>query len=279
MTDTLKVPGATLHFEVRGSGPTLLLIPGGNGDAGPYGPLSRLMADRFTVVTYDRRGFSRSVLDDPRDVPEDRLEFDVADIIALLDQFGDERAYIFGSSSGAIVGLEVLARHPERVRVLIAHEPPLMTVLPDGKEILAFFDRVYATGQREGVAAAMAQFAARVGLDSELPDTDGMPPEIADMIHRMQTNQAFFLEHELRQYTAIVPDYARLQPESARIVLVGGVESRDSLPYRPNLVLGELLAREVVDLPGDHVGYVTAPVDFAHALTRLLPDDGPGSPE
>jgi acetyltransferase/esterase len=275
----LKVPGATLHYEVRGSGPILLLIPGGNGDAGPYGPLSRLMADRFTVVAYDRRGFSRSPLDDPKDVPEDRLAIDVADIIALLDQFGSAPAYVFGSSSGAIVGLEVLARHPERVRVIVAHEPPLISALPDADEVFAFFDEVYATGQRDGVDAAMAQFSDRVGIDSDFPDTDGLPPEVADMIDRMRANGAFFLDHELRQYTRIVPDYARLQPESSKIVLVGGVESRDYLPYRPNLVLGEQLALEVTDLPGDHVGYVSAPVDFAHALSRLLPADGPGSPE
>ena len=279
---TLKVPGATLHYEVRGSGPVLLLIPGGNGDAGPYGPLSQLMSDRFTVVAYDRRGFSRSPLDDPRDVPDDRLAVDVADIIVLLDQFGDEPAYIFGSSSGAIVGLEVLGRFPERVELLVAHEPPLIAALPDpdAEEILAFFDEVYETGQRDGVDAAMAQFADRVGVgDGGFPDTAGMPPEVADMIRRMHANQVFFLEYELRQYTRIVPDYARLQPESAKIMLVGGVESRDLLPYQPNLVLAERLALDVIDLPGDHVGYVTAPVDFARALSRLLPDEGPGSPE
>jgi pimeloyl-ACP methyl ester carboxylesterase len=283
-SQTLKVPGATLHYEVRGSGPILLLIPGGNGDAGPYAPLAGLMADRFTVVAYDRRGFSRSRLDDPTDVPEDRLGVDVADAIVLLDEVGrdiddDRAAYVFGSSSGAIVGLEILGRHPTRIQTLVAHEPPLISLLPDGDEVFSFFDEVYETSKRDGVDAAMAQFSARVGLDSEFPDTEGMPPEVADMIHRMHANNAFFLEHELRQYTKIVPDYARLQPESAKIMLVGGVESRDFLPYRPNVVLGERLARDVIDLPGDHVGYVTAPVDFAHALAGLLPDEGPGSPE
>jgi pimeloyl-ACP methyl ester carboxylesterase len=276
----MKVPGATLHYENVGSGPTLLLIPGGNGDAGPYAHLAHLMSDRFTAVSYDRRGFSRSPLDDPEQAPEDRLGVDVADAVALLDVFGDAPAYVFGSSSGAIVGLELLATHPERVRILVAHEPPLMSVLPDGGEMLAFFDEVYETGQREGVDAAMAKFSARIGAgNGPQPDLDRLPPAVADMIRRMAANQAFFLEHELRQYTAVVPDYARLQMQAAKIVLAGGAESRDYPPYRPNLVLGERLARPVVDMPGDHIGYVTAMPAFAAALSALLPVDGDGAPE
>ncbi|HEY2794933.1 MAG TPA: alpha/beta hydrolase, partial [Micromonosporaceae bacterium] len=249
-----------------------------NGDAGPYAPLARLMSDRFTVVSYDRRGFSRSPMDE---VPEDRLGVDVADALALIDVVGerDAAAYVFGSSSGAIVGLELLARHPERVRMLVAHEPPLMSILPDGDEILAFFDEVVEISRRDGVEAATAAFGARMGMDGDAPDVGTLPGPVAEMLERMWVNQPFFLEHELRQYPAVMPDYARLQAQSAKIVLVGGRESRDYPPYRPNLVLGERLARPVLDLPGDHVGYVTAAPDFAAALSPLLPDDGDGAPE
>jgi pimeloyl-ACP methyl ester carboxylesterase len=66
-TDTLKVPGATLHYEVCGTGPTLLLIPGGPADAGGCAPIRNVLCDRYTVVTYDPRGLSRSPLDgEPR---------------------------------------------------------------------------------------------------------------------------------------------------------------------------------------------------------------------
>lgn len=278
----LAVPGARLHYEVRGSGPILLFIPGGSGDADPYGPVARLMSDQFTTVIYDRRGFSRSALDDPASVPHDRLAHDVADVMALLSEVAtatrqSRPAYVFGSSSGAIVGLQMLARYPARIRVLIAHEPPLMSVLPDYAEIRTFFDDVYQTGRRDGVDAAMAQFSARVGL-GQPPDPNLLPAEARVMFERMHANNPFFIEHELRQYTSVSPDYGRLQAESSKIKLVGGAASRDQLPYRPNLVLAEQLAREVVDLPGDHIGYATMPVEFATALRALLPEverDGP----
>ena len=93
----------------------LLLIPGGNGDAAPFERAANELAAWYTVVTYDRRGFSRSTLDAPPD-DQRRLETDSNDAIGLLDQLGAPTAYVLGSSSGAIVALDLITRHPERVR-------------------------------------------------------------------------------------------------------------------------------------------------------------------
>src|SRR5215211_4804982 len=116
----LAVPGATLHFEVTGSGPVLLLIPGGGTDAGMFdGMVGQLAAD-YTVVAYDPRGNSRSRYDgEPAD---ERIDQSAEDALALIDEVaGREPAYVFGSSSGAITGLELITRHPDRVRMLVAH--------------------------------------------------------------------------------------------------------------------------------------------------------------
>jgi pimeloyl-ACP methyl ester carboxylesterase len=131
-TDTLRVPGASLYHEVHGSGPVLLLICGGVYDAAGYARLAEQLADRYTVVTYDRRGNSRSPMDGP---PEpQRIETHGDDAHRVLSAVADgagEPAYVFGNSSGAIIGLELAARHPERVHALVAHEPPLFELLPD----------------------------------------------------------------------------------------------------------------------------------------------------
>ena len=66
---TLKVPGASLHHEVQGSGPVLLIIPGMPADAGFYSVVAQRLADAYRVVTYDPRGISRSRLDG---LPEDQ---------------------------------------------------------------------------------------------------------------------------------------------------------------------------------------------------------------
>ncbi len=254
-----------IYQEVRGAGPTLLLIPGGNGDAGPYEQVATALADRFRVVTYDRRGFSRS----PASSDTLRLASDVEDAVGLL---GDAPAYVFGSSSGAIVALDLLTRYPDRIRTLVAHEPPLASLVPDGASYLKLFDDVYETYQRDGVDPAMRQFYAGVGMHvPALPPADTvLPPHMAELVARVRANQAYWLEHELRQYPRYEPDLGALKAVADRLVLAGGANGQELFAYRPNLVLAERLGLEVVDFPGDHIGYLSHPAEFAVRLAGVL---------
>ena len=119
-SQTLKVPGAQIYYEVYGSGPVLLMIPGGPADAGVFTVLAQCLADRYTCVPYDPRGNSRSLLDGPaKDFHLDLFGDDAAQLLAAL---GDQPAYVLGSSGGAQIGLNLAARYPERVRTLVADE-------------------------------------------------------------------------------------------------------------------------------------------------------------
>lgn len=266
LSATSTVSAAGLYTETLGTGPTLLLIPGGTGDATSFGGLPRLLARDFTVVTYDRRGFGRSATPTPPD-DERRLADDVGDALGLL---GAEPAYVLGSSSGAIVALHLAARHPDRVARVVAHEPPLIPLLPDANRWLALFDDVHATYRKEGAATAMRVFSAAVGL----PDAPGDHEIPAEMLVRLTSNQNFFLEHELRQYVRQVPDLRALGRAKDRLVLGGGRDSRDAtgplLPARPNQVLAARLDLGVTDFPGAHVGYLTHPAEFADAVRSAL---------
>ncbi|HEY1177687.1 MAG TPA: alpha/beta hydrolase [Phytomonospora sp.] len=268
---TLDVPGARLHYEVHGTGPTtLLLIPGGNGDAAPYSPLARALAGTHTVISYDRRGFSRSPIDTPFD-PDARLDADVADAVALLDTVGDAPAHVFGSSSGAIVGLHLLTARPDRVRALVAHEPPLVTLLPDADDVLALLDRVHDLYRTKGVDEAMRVFGEGIGQPHDQgPPPDGLPAPVLEMIARMRGNFPFFLEEEVIRYPRRVPDLTALAASKDKLILAGGEDSRAEFPYRPNLVLAAELGLAVHDLPGDHIGYVSARETFPAALSALL---------
>jgi hypothetical protein len=154
----------------------------------------------------------------------------------------------------------------------VAHEPPLIELLPDARAHRAFFDEVYNTYRREGVDEAMRIFNAGIGMAGlpQLPPGVALPPPILEMIARMHVNQEFWLEHELRQYTAVVPDFDALAAQLDRIVLAVGRDSRGDLPYRPNAVLAERLGGEAVEFPGGHVGYLTDPDEFATRLTAVL---------
>src|SRR6266700_7402653 len=152
---TLKVPGAQLFYEVSGSGPLLILIPGAVGVGEVFHPLAHHLSAQYQVVTYDRRGFSRSQLDEPQDY-EHRLATDTDDVRRLIEHLTDKPAIVFGNSSGAIVALEVLTHSPEWVQTMVAHEPPVVFLLPDAAKWWAFFDGVYDTYRKDGIPISHA---------------------------------------------------------------------------------------------------------------------------
>jgi len=273
-TATLDVPGATLYYETRGgTGPVLLLIPGGNGDAAPYALIGDILADRYTVVAYERRGFSRSPLDGPPDA--DRIAADAEDAHRLLTHLGAGPAYVLGSSSGAIVALELMTRHPADVRLLLPHEPPATGLLPDRDELLALLDGVYETYRASGTGPAMAEFSKAVFGDAGPGGFAGrpaaeLPPGMAEMAGRIQANLAFWFEHELRPYPRYRVDEAALRAVADRVLPVCGRESRGQFPYRASVALGERIGRSAAELPGGHVGYVSDAADFAAELAGLL---------
>src|SRR5205823_2060349 len=128
---------------VRGNGPRLLLISGGPTDADIFVGLADQLADRYTVVTYDPRGNSRSSVDNPD--ADLSIERHADDAHHLLASFGDTPTLVFGNSSGALVGLDLATRYAQQVRTLIAHEPPCVELLPDREQQRAQVDDVYAT--------------------------------------------------------------------------------------------------------------------------------------
>jgi pimeloyl-ACP methyl ester carboxylesterase len=159
-TQTVKVPGATLYVEVRGSGPMLLCITGGPTDAGIFSDLEGRLADRYTIVAYDQRGHSRSTLDAaPEDIPVRVHADDAAEILTAM---GGEPGYVYGSSGGATIGLELVARHPGLVHTLVAHEAPLVELVPDAERLRSVFRDVFETYRSEDAFTAMGKFGVAV---------------------------------------------------------------------------------------------------------------------
>lgn len=267
---TLLVPGATLYYETRGSGPVLLMIAGGSTDVGVFESVADILADTYTVVTCDPRGNSRSPLDGP---PVDVSIEDLSDDARrLLETVADGPAYVFGSSSGAVTGLDLISKHPALVSRLVAHEPPMFQILPDAADFRAFFDDLYETYRREGAWSAGAKFGKAMGFmrGGDLPPNRELPPEVVAGMQRMNANADFFFAHEAKRFTRYVPDLAALDANKDRIVLAGGEDSRQAPPYRPAAWLAERFGKAVIDFPGDHTGYLTQPVAFAAKLREVL---------
>ena len=225
---TLEVPGASLHYEVRGSGPVLLVIPGMPADAGFYAVLTRRLAASFTVVAYDPRGMSRSRLDGP---PEDQLvPVHADDARRVLDAVGAGPAHVLGDSISGLVGLELAAGAPGQVRTLVAFEPPLTELLPDRERWRVFIEELHQTYRRDGLHPALQRFGEGVGLGAEEepePPRQGDPdPEVAAALRRMGANMDFWLEHVVRpSFMGYRPDIGRLRAGGVRIVVVVGDRS------------------------------------------------------
>src|SRR5699024_3110277 len=126
----------------------LLMISGGNGDAGFYTYVANLLQKDFQVITYDRRGYSRSARNDPQNF---EISQQARDAVVILNKVGHQTGYVFGNSGGAIIALEMARNHPEAIKAAVVHEPPIVTVLPDSKKWLGFFASVYRTSFRFGV--------------------------------------------------------------------------------------------------------------------------------
>ncbi|KAK1756731.1 Alpha/Beta hydrolase protein [Echria macrotheca] len=265
----LELSGASLYYEKKGHGPLLLLIPGANGDGDIFGPVSEHLSTHFTVVTYDRRGFSRSLLRGAQDY-QNRLKTDADDAKSLIEHLADQPATIFGNSSGAIVALTVLSLYPSIVRAVISHEAPAIRLFPDGgAEWRSFFQHCYDTYRREGVAPAMELFASRLAEGAEAAAMrQAMDPANGGHV---PSNTMYWFERELLDYTEVELDLEELMKQSSKLVLAYGVEIRPRSLYRPNVeVLADRLNLDVLELPGGHVGYVFYPEEFAQALAKKL---------
>jgi pimeloyl-ACP methyl ester carboxylesterase len=256
----LKVPGASLYYDVRGDGPLLLMIPGGGGDAGYFTAVAERLADRFRVVTYDRRGNSRSLLDWPGDYS---VAQQTDDAVRLLDNFGPAPAYVFGSSLGAVVGLDLATNHPDKVAALVAHEAPLVEVLADPAPVLRDFIELKALYLAQGAPAALAKMAER----TDPTETFDPGPELAA---RLTQNFGFFLEWEMVPTVHYRPDLETLRAGGAPVVVGMGQPRTNKILQEVAESLAAALRTAVVDFPDYHHGYFNVPAEFADRLVAVL---------
>lgn len=269
---TLAVPGASLFHKVRGAGPVLLILQGGADDADGSHVLAEELAERYTVVTHDRRGLSRSVRDDLQAPMSVRTHSD--DASHLLTAMTDRPAFVFGSSFGAVIGLDLAATHPDQVRVLVAHEATVAGLLadPERSELEAAQRAVEETFERDGLKPAVQRIRAITGGapgGGRRRRVAGEPSASARTATHL-ANLRFFFGHDIQAAHRYELDVGALRAVTTRIVPAAGRTSRDALPHRCAEALAWLLGRELVEFPGDHTGYVRQPRRFARALDTVL---------
>jgi pimeloyl-ACP methyl ester carboxylesterase len=262
---TLDVPDARLYYEVRGSGPLVVLV-GAPMDARSFAPLAELLATDNTVLTTDPRGINRSsVHDRDRDsTPEMRAD----DLARLIRHVDAGPAVVLGSSGGAVSVLALVQAHPELVTTAVAHEPPLLELLDDRVQQRENTEEIVATYLAGDVRGAWTKFlaSARIDLPHEVLDAmiggERDPQDVAD--------ERFQHAHMIRPITRWVPDLANLRAASTRIVVGIGEQSGGQLCEQTSEALAAGLGIAPTRFPGDHIGFVGEPEAFAVRLRAVL---------
>jgi pimeloyl-ACP methyl ester carboxylesterase len=266
-TGLVTVPGAHLFFKRRGSGPPVLVLQGGPHDADGADALAARLGDGFTVIGMDRRGQSRS----PKIEPSAPVTVAVhaADALAILDAVSPEPAVVVGSSIGAVIGLEMVSQRPDRIRLLIAHEPPVAQLLADHEraKLVGFPEALEMTHRREGAGPAMRMFIAALGVDPQDREDDVEPPAPSE---RMAQNLESFLTHDAPAVRTYQINLVALRRAALKIHTVVGKRSRGTLHGAGSVALTQALGIDLVELPGGHGGYATHPTAFAKKLRELL---------
>jgi pimeloyl-ACP methyl ester carboxylesterase len=285
-THTLEVPGAVLSYDVRGnetsSEPVLLLIASPMGAAG-FGTLSEHFSDR-TIVTYDPRGSERSKRTDgaTESTPDEHAD-DLHRLISTLDAGPVD---IFASSGGAVNALALVARHPEQVRTLVAHEPPAAQELPDRDEAQAAARDVHETYMRGGFGAGMAKFISLVSIKGPIPADFAEQPPPDPAAFGLPTEDDGSRDEPLMGQNIISVthyqlDFDALRGASTHIVMAAGAESEGEMAHRGAVAVAERLGTTAVTFPSHHGGFLGGeygqagdPDAFAKTLRQVLAESG-----
>jgi pimeloyl-ACP methyl ester carboxylesterase len=282
-THTLSTDEADIAYDIRGPVPTadgrpLLFMIGQPMTADGFTTLASYFPDR-TVVTYDPRGLGRSTRKDGR--IDNSPTVQARDVHTLIESLGGP-VEMFASSGGAVTALALVAAYPEDVVTLVAHEPPVIPVLPDAagaeRARAAVRDAYEAKGSNAGMAAFMAMTTWPGEFTEEyfarpIPEPSAFGMSDADD----GTRDNPLLSDRSWAVTDYRPDIDALGAAPTRIVIAVGEETGNGFTGRTTRAVAALLAQEPTVFPSHHggflggeSGYAGQPEAFARKLREVL---------
>jgi pimeloyl-ACP methyl ester carboxylesterase len=282
----LESADADIAYDVRGPLPTAdgrppLFMIGQPMDASGFGTLASHFPDR-TVVTYDPRGLGRSTRNDGR--VDDAPTVQANDVHAIIEALGAGPVDMFASSGGAVTALALVAAYPDDVATLVAHEPPLIPVLPDAEAAERARAGVRDAYEAKGSNAGMAAFIAMTSWQGEFTDEYFAQPAADPAQFGMPTEDDGSRDDPLLSdrswaISSYRPDVDALAAAPTRIVIAVGEESLGTFTGRAAAATAELLGQQATVFPSHHggflggeFGYAGQPEAFARKLRDVLDD-------
>src|SRR5213594_490842 len=283
-THKLETTEADIVYDVRGPLPTAdgrppLFMIGQPMEASGFATLASLFPDR-TVITYDPRGLGRSTRRDGRVDHSPTVQAN--DVHAVIEALGAGPVEMFASSGGAVTALAVVAAYPDDVVTLVAHEPPLIPVLPDSAAAERARAGVRDAYEAKGSSAGMAAFIAMTSWRGEFTDEYFAQPAADPVAFGMPTEDDGSRDDPLLSdrswaVSSYRPDVDALAAAPTRIVIAVGEESMGTLTGRTSVATAELLGQQATVFPSHHggfmggeFGYPGQPEAFARKLRDVL---------
>lgn len=281
-THTLDAPGATLHYDVTANDSSslpVLFIFGSPMAAPGFVTLAGHFTDR-TVVRYDPRSSERSKRTDGKltTTPEEHA----ADLRRLIDAITSEPVDFFATSGGAVNALVLVEQHPDNLRTLVAHEPPISAVLPDAENAAAVSAAIHELYRKEGFGPAMAKFIEFVMYEGEVTADYAAKPGPDPAVFGLPTEDDGsrddpLLGHNMGSSTTFNHDFDAVASAATRVVVGVGEESARIMPGRAALAVAEHLGVAPVNFPGGHDGFLGGeygstgkPDEFGARLREVL---------
>jgi pimeloyl-ACP methyl ester carboxylesterase len=287
-THTLNTPDAGIVYDVHGPRPPVdgrppLFMVGQPMTADGFGALAAQFPDR-TVITYDPRGLGRSTRKDGRvdHVPD----IQAADVHALIEALGAGPVEMFASSGGAVTALALVAAFPDDVTTLVAHEPPLIPVVPDAPAAERARAGVRDAYEAKGRGAGMAAFIMMTSWRGEYTDDYFAQPAPDPAMFGMPATDDGSRDDPLLSdrawaVSSYQPDVDALTAARTRVVIAVGEESRDAFTGRTSEATAKLLGQQPTVFPSHHggflggeSGYAGQPEAFAGKLRAVLDEAG-----
>jgi pimeloyl-ACP methyl ester carboxylesterase len=286
-THVLETAEADIAYDVHGPLPTAdgrppLLMIGQPMDASGFGALASHFPDR-TVVTYDPRGLGRSTRRDGQ--VENSPTIQAHDVHAVIEALAAGPVEMFASSGGAVTALAVVAAYPDDVTTLVAHEPPLIPVLPDAAAAERARADVRDAYEAKGSNAGMAAFIAMTSWPGEFTDQYFAQPAADPVAFGMPTEDDGSRDNPLLSdrswaISSYHPDVDALATAPTRVVIAVGEESESTFTGRTAVATAELLGQQATVFPSHHggflggeYGYAGQPEAFARKLRDVLDED------
>lgn len=285
-TCRLELADAVITYDVRGplpapDGRPALLMIGQPMDASGFTALASYLEDR-TVVTYDPRGLGRSTRSDGR-LDHDPVQH-AADLHALVEELAAGPVEVFASSGGAVDGLVLVQAHPGDVVSLVAHEPPLLHLLPDADLVLRAAEANERAYREHGFGAGMARFIAFTSWQGPITEDFLAAPDPDPAVFGLPTHDDGSRDDPLLSgasaaVVAFTPDLDALRAAPTRVVVAAGVESERQVTGRCAAALAERLGVPLEVFPSHHGGFLDPssgwggePAAFAARLREVLSD-------